>query len=453
MKTGNILILDDNHHILESLSMLLRHDFKKVVGSTSPEQIPDLLEGQGFDLVLLDMNFSRGASDGKEGLHWLKEIRARDPELKVVLMTAYGGVELAVKGMKEGAADFVLKPWNPEKLLTNLKTLLQLKASETKLARYESYARNNQMAGTDQPGMYECQSLAMQRIKEVIGRVGPTEANVLITGENGTGKELVARELHRLSHRSQELFVSADLGAITESLFESELFGHMKGSFTGAVSDRKGRFELASGGTLFLDEIGNVSLAMQSRLLSALEKREVVPVGSNRPVPVDIRLVSATNADIVAMLGSREFREDLYYRLNTITIHIPPLRERPEDVEGMAKLFLKGFADKYRKAGMELSQRAVKKLCAYQWPGNVRELKHAVEKAVILSGRRLLGPDDFFFPPPGRLRRSRSLRLDVAEKEIIQAALDASNGNVSQAASHLGITRSTLYAKMKKHDI
>lgn len=452
-REGNILVVDDNRHILESLSLLLKHDFSMVQALSSPGELAARLETGRFDLVLLDMNFSQGARDGSEGLHWLRQIREMDEEVLVVLMTAFGDVELAVRGMKEGAADFILKPWNPEKLIANLKTLLKLKNSERKLGKLQALIRTEREEAAENPPFHMCRSAAMQRIYDAMAKLAPTDANILITGENGTGKEIIARQVHWQSGRKDEVMVQVDLGSLPESLFESELFGYKKGSFTGAAEDRKGRLELASGGTLFLDEIGNIPLQMQAKLLSVLERREVVPVGAIRPVPVDIRLVSATNADLQEMIKNNRFREDLLYRINTIILHIPPLRERPGDIEGFCRFFLKGFAMKYRKVGLEISDKAMLKLRSHQWPGNVRELKHAIEKAVILAEGRVLKPADFLFQAKQAADGTGSLNLQAVEKQIILRAIDSEKGNLTRVAKVLGITRATLYAKLKKYRI
>jgi DNA-binding NtrC family response regulator len=452
-RQGNILVVDDNRHILESLSLLLRHDFSKVQVLSSPGELVTKLEAGGFDLVLLDMNFSQGARDGSEGLHWLRQIRQIDEEVLVVLMTAYGDVELAVRGMKEGAADFILKPWNPEKLIANLNTLLKLKSSEKKVRQFQTLIRAEREEAAENPPFFICSSAPMQRIYEAISKLAPTDANVLITGENGTGKEIIARQVHWQSQRKDEVMVSVDLGSLPESLFESELFGHKKGSFTDAKDDRKGRLELASGGTLFLDEVGNTPLPMQVKLLSVLERREVVPIGAIKPVPVDIRLISATNARLQEMIRNNAFREDLYYRINTITLHIPPLRERPGDIEGFCRFFLKGFSMKYRKPGLTLSEKALLKLRSYHWPGNIRELKHAIEKAVIMAENQVLKPSDFIFEVQQNTGQAARLNLQELEKQAIVKAIDIEKGNLSNVAKALGITRATLYAKMKRYRI
>ncbi len=453
-KEGQILIVDDNRPILDALSLLLKHHFNKVLTLASPGDLFAVLEQEAVDMVLLDMNYASGARDGSEGLEWLRKIRKYDGDIPVVLMTAYGGVELAVAGMKEGAADFILKPWNPDKLIANLKTLLKLRNSEKKLSQLRSVIHTESTGSAGKTPFFECPSPPMQRIYEAISKLAPTDANVLITGENGIGKEVIARRLHHLSARKFEVMVSVDLGALPESLFESELFGYKKGSFTDAKEDRKGRLELASGGTLFLDEIGNIPAALQVKLLSVLERREVLPIGASRPRPVDFRLVAATNAAIKEMIAKHEFREDLFYRINTITLHIPPLRERPEDIEGFCFFFLQEFSRKYRKPGLRFSDKALEKLKTHNWPGNVRELKHAVERATILCEGSVISPSDFFFRDSAvTAPESHVLNLKEVERAAVLRAVEVNQGNLSHAARDLGITRVTLYAKMKKYRI
>ncbi len=445
--------MDDNRHILSSLPLLLKHDFGRIGVLDHPEKVLPLLSEERFDLILLDMNYASGARDGEEGMYWLRKILQFDREALVVLMTAYGGVDLAVEGMKEGAADFVLKPWNPEKLISNLKNLLKLRKTESALDRFKTHLLQHTASGADGHPLYRLCSPPMKQLVATMVKVAPTGANILITGENGTGKELVAREIHRLSDRCNDIFVSADLGALSETLFESELFGHKKGSFTGAHEDRKGRFEIATGGTLFLDEIGNIALPLQAKLLSVLETRKVVPVGGFRPVDIDIRLISATNSRPDRMVAGGEFREDLFYRLNTIQLYIPPLRERVEDTEALCRHFLGLFSGKYRKKGLRLSGRAMQKLLRHSWPGNIRELKHTLERAVILAGGPVLGPGDFQFRPASQTISSDELNLQEVEKQTIARAVDVYQGNLSHAARKLGVTRATLYAKMKKYGI
>lgn len=452
-KEGSILVVDDNPYILESLMLLLKHDFRQIMTLEHPEGVADLLQQEDFDLILLDMNFSSEAREGNEGLYWLNRILKADPQAKVVLITAYGGVELAVEGMKQGAADFILKPWNPEKLVFNLRNLVRMHRSEQKLARYQGQVQSDMGKKVDQENIFNCLSPGMRTLYHDIEKVAPTDANVLITGENGTGKELIARRIHQQSLRRSEIFVGVDVGSLSESLFESEMFGHLKGSFTGAHQDRQGRIAIAHGGTLFLDEIGNISPAQQARLLSVLEKKEVVPVGSSRAVKVDVRIISATNADIPQLIQQGSFRGDLFYRLNTIILHVPPLRERQEDIEGLGGFFLEQFRRKYHKPGLEFSARTLQKLKSHPWPGNIRELKHTIEKAVILSDHPVLRPEDLFLRQTTRPPLTAAQNLQEVERQAIAQSLERYQGNLSEVSRQLGITRATLYSKMKKYGL
>ncbi|MFO7977282.1 MAG: sigma-54 dependent transcriptional regulator [Bacteroidales bacterium] len=452
-KEGSILIVDDNPHILESLGLLLKHDFRQVMTLENPDKVVPLVLQEDFDLILLDMNFSSAARDGQEGLFWLQRIIREAPQAKIVLITAFGGVELAVQGMKLGAADFILKPWNPEKLVTNLRNLVHLRQSEQKLSRYRSHIQSDMGKMVSSEAIHSCRSESMQSLFHNVGKVAPTDANILITGENGTGKELIARMLHNLSLRKAEIFAGVDVGSLSESIFESELFGHLKGSFTGAHQDKQGRIAIADGGTLFMDEIGNISPAMQARLLSVLEKKEVIPVGGTRPVKVDVRIIAATNANIVQMVQQGGFREDLYYRLNTIVLHVPALRERPEDIEGFGHFFLEQYKRKYHKPGLVFSTRALQRLKAHSWPGNVRELRHTIEKAVILCDDTVLRPEDLLLRTTTAVSQSPLLNLQEMERHAIVQSLEHHQGNLSHASRQLGITRATLYAKMKKYGL
>ena len=399
MEKGKILVVDDNKSILSAVEILLQDEFEEVITIANPNQLPSLVESSEFDLILLDMNFSAGVNTGNEGLYWLSRIKETKPELEVVLFTAYGDVELAVKALKQGAADFVLKPWDNEKLKSTLRNVFKLQQSkkEIKKLRQKESALRSEI--NKEKYFIIAQSPQMLHILELIKKVAVTDANVLITGDNGTGKELIARELHRFSKRADEILVTVDMGAISETLFESELFGHKKGSFTDAREDRTGKIENASGGTLFLDEIGNLPLHLQPKLLSALQSRIITPIGSNKATPVDVRLICATNRNLDKMVAEGLFREDLLYRINTIHIEIPPLRERKEDIIAIAAYFLKIYGNKYRKSDIEITQAGLSKLVGYQWPGNVRELQHTIEKAVILCDKKELTPEDFFFKP------------------------------------------------------
>jgi DNA-binding NtrC family response regulator len=436
--------------------LLLKRHFAVVQTVSDPSKLPELLR-TGFDVVLLDMNFARGADSGAEGLAWLKRILEIDPGMVVVLMTAYGDVSTAVNAIKSGATDFVLKPWQNEKLVATVTAGLTLRGSRDEVARLKTRERElvGAASGTAQPVIGNAP--AMRQVFELVRRAAPTDANVLILGESGVGKEVVARLLHQQSRRAGEVFMAVDLGAVNETLFESELFGHRKGAFTDAREDRAGRFQAASGGTLFLDEIGNLPLQSQGKLLSALEQRAVTPLGSDRAVPVDVRLVSATNKSLVDLARAREFREDLLYRINTVEIRVPPLRERGEDIAPLFEHFVEIYARKYNLPEKRLSSGALKRLEAYAWPGNVRELRHAVERALIMSDSPTLDGKDFLLAPAGA-QPADGLRLDdfnleTVEHRVIQAALDKHAGNVSRAARDLGITRASLYRRMEKYGL
>jgi len=454
MTKGKLLIVDDNKSILSALEILLQDEFDEVKTIANPNQLPSLIESNEFDLVLLDMNFSAGVNTGNEGLFWLSRIREIKPDLEVVLFTAYGDVELAVKALKQGAADFVMKPWDNDKLKTTLRNVYKLQESkkEIKNLKRREIALKSEINRDNY--FIVAQSPQMREVLSLVRKVAKTDANVLITGDNGTGKELIARELHRLSKRADEIMVSVDMGALSETLFESELFGHKKGSFTDAREDRTGKIENANYGTLFLDEIGNLPLHLQPKLLSVLQNREVTPIGSNKPVPVDIRLICATNRNFDKMVAEGSFRQDLLYRINTIHIEIPPLRERKEDILAVAEYFLKIYCNKYRKPEMVISNAGMQKLTSYQWPGNVRELQHTIEKAVILSDKKELAPDDFFFKPvmPG-MNDFIEGTIDEMEQKMILQMIQKCGSNLSAAAEKLGITRQTLYNKMKKYNL
>lgn len=453
MKTGKILIVDDNKSALSALKLLLQFEFETVVAISNPNQIMAEIRATDFDVVLLDMNFSAGVNTGNEGIFWLGEIKKQSPTCEVVMITAYGDVELAVKALKLGAADFILKPWENEKLIATLHSSYKLRCSNVKVDELKSREKTiKKEINTDQRQIIGS-SPKMLKVLQLICKVAKTDANVLITGENGTGKELVAREIHQKSERAAELMVSIDMGAIPETLFESELFGHKKGAFTDAREDRIGKFQLAHGGSLFLDEIGNLPMPMQAKLLAALENRTIVPVGSNKTVPIDIRLISATNCNLDELVDKQQFRQDLLYRLNTIRIEVPPLRERVEDIELLAAFFLKKFEKKYRKTQLRLSSDAIKKLSKYHWPGNVRELQHAVEKAVILSETSVIQADDFALRASSVIKENQLLTLDEMEKQMIEVAVEKNQGNLTFVANQLGISRQTLYNKMKRYDL
>jgi DNA-binding NtrC family response regulator len=454
MEKGKLLIVDDNKSILSALELLLQDEFDVLKTIASPNQLPSLIETVEFDVVLLDMNFSAGVNTGNEGLYWLSRIREMRPDLEVVLFTAYGDVELAVKALKQGAADFVLKPWDNEKLKVTLRNVFKLQQSKKEIKKLKQKESALKSEINKEKYFIIAQSPQMLHVLNMVHKVAKTDANVLITGDNGTGKELIARELHRLSKRADEIMVSVDMGAVSETLFESELFGHKKGSFTDAREDRTGKIQNAGNGTLFLDEIGNLPLHLQPKLLSVLQNRAVTPIGSNKPVPVDIRLICATNRNLDEMVAEGTFREDLLYRINTIHIEIPPLHERKEDVIAIADYFLKIYGNKYRKPGVKISASGLSKLTGYQWPGNVRELQHTIEKAVILSDKKELTPDDFFFKPvmPG-MGDIFTGTIEEMEQKMIDRALRKNGQNLSATAEQLGITRQTLYNKMKKFNL
>lgn len=452
MLPARILIAEDNKNTLSALKMLLQLEFETVVAVSNPNLILSEIKKEDFDTVLLDMNFSAGVNTGNEGLFWLGEIKKASPTTEVVMITAYGDVELAVKALKNGAADFILKPWENEKLLATITSAYKLRRSNIKVEELTQRESDLKKSLSHEHRRILGSSSPMLQMMQTIAKVARTDANVLITGENGTGKELVAHEIHARSERRNELLVSVDMGAIPDTLFESELFGHKKGSFTDAHEDRVGKFQLAHGGTLFLDEIGNLPAAMQSKILTVLQNRTVIPIGSNQPVPVDIRLICATNCDLEQMVELHKFREDLLYRINTICIEVPPLRERGNDIELLANYFLELFSKKYRKPAVLISVKAIQKLKEYHWPGNVRELQHTIEKAVILSDSDTLKPDDFIFKSVPKTRE-KAVSIAEMEKQMIEAALEKHRGKHSAVAEELKISRQTLYNKIKRYDL
>jgi two-component system response regulator HydG len=451
---ARILVVDDQEDILLAARLLLKRHFRSVETLRDPSRLPDLVRASAFDVILLDMNFALGAEDGAEGLSWLSKVLEVDPQAVVVLVTAHSGVDLAVTAMKIGAADFVVKPWENERLLATLRAAANLRHSRLEAA--ELRGRNRGLVAALQSGTEVIgNSPAMRGIFEIVLRAAPTDANVLILGENGTGKEVVAREIHRHSRRAAEVFLRVDLGALSPQLFESELFGHRRGAFTDAKEDRMGLFRAAAGGTLFLDEIGNVPLHLQSKLLTALERREVVPVGAEKPEHIDVRIISATNL-LPERLGDENlFRQDLLYRINTVEIALPPLRARREDIPLLLEHFVRFYAQKYNFPTKRLSAAALAHLTAHEWPGNVRALRHAVERAVILSESANLEPGDFPLAPsrPQAPETKGILKLDSVEKNTILHALDRHKGNVSHAAKALGLTRASLYRRMEKYGL
>ena len=451
---GKILIVDDNEDVLFALNLLLEPHVEKVKVTTQPSRIEHFMQTYEPDVILLDMNFSRDAISGQEGFDCLEQILGIDPEAVVLFMTAYADTEKAVRAIKAGATDFIPKPWEKEKLLATLSSAIKLRQSRREVKQLQ--ARVEALSGQDKevPLMIG-QSKAMQEVFMTIRRLSDTDANILILGENGTGKDLVARSLRFFSPRQQGPFITIDLGSVPESLFESELFGYEKGAFTDARKSKAGRMEVASGGTLFLDEIGNLSMAMQSKLLTAIEKKRISRLGSTKNIPIDVRFVCATNANIRQMIEEGNFRQDLLYRINTVEIHIPPLRERGEDVLLLADHFLKKYAHKYKKEIQGLTRETKQKLMRYPWPGNVRELQHAMERAVILSQSAWLRPNDFMLTPQSEKKNELDEVLNLEELELraIKKALKRCAGNVSEAAELLGITRYALYRKMSKNNL
>lgn len=456
-KIGKILIVDDDEDILLAAKMLLKKHISQVVIEKNPKKIPFWLNNDNFDVILLDMNFSEDTTSGREGIFWLKEIMQKDPNAVVIMITAFGDVELAVETLKLGATDFVLKPWQNEKLIATISAAYKLKSSYNEVKSLQQTKKtlinDINLPFSDMLG----DSASMKNIRGIIEKVAKTDANILILGENGTGKELVARALHRNSLRSEKDFIGVDMGAVSETLFESELFGHKKGAFTDAKEDRIGRFDIANGGTLFLDEIGNLPLSMQAKLLAVLQNREIKPLGSNKSVSIDIRLICATNMLINEMVKEQKFRQDLLYRINTVEIHLPPLRERGEDIILLARHFLDTYSKKYNRGQKKLAAITLEKLQKYPWPGNIRELQHAMERVVIMSDDSMIQPDDFFFLNHKHNEQDNaaidSFNLDDVEKSVIEKALQKYNGNISKAAKELGLTRASLYRRLEKYGL
>ena len=432
-KKGNILIIDDNEAMLVSLRMLLKNVFEDVQTSTNPNAIPTLMRRKRPDVVLLDMNFGRGINNGNEGLFWLKEIKHTEPDVAVVLFTAYAEIDLAVRGIKEGAADFIVKPFENEVLIEKLRVLLP---SDGRLSHHD-----NDTQPLIPPGGGDA-------LQELVRKVAPTDANILITGENGTGKEVLAREIHRLSKRNAKQMVTVDMGAITETLFESELFGYVRGAFTDAKSDKPGKMELAEGSTLFLDEIGNLSYPLQAKLLTALQRRTITRLGGTKEIPINIRLISATNRNLQDMVREGTFREDLLYRMNTICLHLPPLRERKDEIIPLAQQFIKKFSDFYNKTPIAIDDKTRQQLLEYPWPGNIRELEHTMERAVIIGEISI--PHSSL---PSSHTSTPSASLASMERDLIARTIHECEGNLSQVAQRLEITRQTLYNKIKKYGL
>ena len=452
---GKILIVDDDAGVLSAANLLLKRHFKQVDTEKNPLRIPYWVNSGGYDVILLDMNFTRDLSSGKEGFEWLDKILDIDPTISVVLFTAYGDIEMAVRAIKLGAKDFVLKPWQNEKLIETLKNALAIaqenKASKVKLP--DNKLRKSFNPLSENPFIGNSESI--QHILNTIERVAITDANILILGENGTGKDLVAKNIHQQSLRKDKPFVAVDLGAISESLFESELFGHVKGAFTDAKDDRIGKFEEADGGTIFLDEIGNISLPMQAKLLTVLQNRTITKVGSNKLKSIDVRLLCATNKSVYNMVVDQQFRQDLLYRINTIEVLIPPLRERTDDIPLLANYFIHLYAKKYNRSVSGFSNSVLKQIQKHNWPGNVRELQHSIERAVILSQTEMLQPEDFKGLRWGNEESNKmdTLQLEEMEVLLIKKAMQKYNGNITETARELGLTRASLYRRLEKYGI
>ncbi len=454
---AKVLIIDDDEDVLLAAKLFLKQHIRIIHTEKDPNNIPALLKSENYDLVLLDMNFSRDATSGKEGFYWLNKILETDPTIAVVLITAYGDIELAVQGIKEGATNFLLKPWDNKKLLATIDTTLEVNRSRKEVFDLRSKQKMLMEQG-DQPFSHIIgQSKSMMSVLGTVKKVAKTDANILILGENGTGKEVIARAVHRASQRKDEVFISVDLGAISESLFESELFGYKKGAFTDAKEDRAGRFEAANKGTIFLDEIGNLSMPLQSKLLSVLQNRKVIRLGSVKEVPVDVRLVCATNMPLYQMVDEGKFRQDLMYRINTVEIHLPPLRDRVEDIPLLVNHFLDTYCKKYKMPLKRLHASTLKRLEKHHWPGNIRELQHSVERAVIMSESNVLQPNDFFLSTHDKSEPEHlvvpDINLEATEKMLIRKVIDKHGGNISKAAKELGITRASLYRRIEKYEL
>jgi DNA-binding NtrC family response regulator len=454
-RKGKLLIVDDNEELLFAFQLFLKSHFESIDTIKNPNTLLSKLREKEYDVILLDMNFKAGINSGNEGLYWLKQILDFDKNACVVFITAYGDIELAVKAMKEGAVDFVQKSWDEKYILSTLLSAFKLRCSKMEIKKLKSKQRRLNQEINRNNNFVIGKSSKMQEVFRTVDKVAATDANILITGENGTGKEVVAREIHLRSKRKDQVFVHVDLGAISESLFESELFGHKKGAFTDAKEDRMGRFELASGGSLFLDEIGNVPLHLQTKLLTAIQRKEIVPIGGSTPIEIDVRIIAATNCNLHQMVADALFREDLLYRLNTISIELPSLRERLEDIDELAEFYLNKFTEQYGKDTMSLQKSAQAKLSKHNWPGNIRELQHVMEKTVILNDSDKLNAEGILLGEPVKKKELMpdSFSLIENEKVLIQKAIVFTGGNMSMAAKELGINRSTLYDKIKKYDL
>lgn len=451
---NNILIVDDNEEVLTALGMYLSKYFESVITENNSNRIIKILENQAIDLVILDMNFSAGINTGNEGIFWMREIHKFDPSIIVIMITAYGDIDLAVKAVKEGATDFINKPWNNKRVSTTLQNALKIRNSGLEIRKLKEKQKHLTKNIGGEKSLIYGESEIMKDLRTAVEKVAGTNANVLILGENGTGKELLAKEIHNLSSRFEEVFISVDLGSITETLFESEMFGYIKGAYTDAYTDKAGRFELASGGTLFLDEIGNLAVELQAKLLRVLQNKEISRLGSSIRTDVDFRLITATNKPLYDMVEENTFREDLLYRINTVQIDLPSLRSRKEDIPTMVECFLREFKKKYSRTNLTISNEAIDRFRKYSWPGNIRELRNIIEKTVIMSDSEKLGPDDFFFPETTKSKElESSYNLEANEKLLILRAMESFRGNMSQVSRELGVTRATLYRKIKKYGI
>ena len=449
LKKATVLVVDDDIDVLTAVKLLLKTETQEVITEKNPENLNWLLQRNHIDLVLLDMNFNSAINTGNEGIYWLRKIKEWKPNVCVIMITAYGDIDLAVRSLKEGANDFVVKPWHNEKLINIIKELLDKQQEGNKPAKATVKSAGNTSILGD--------SEVMQDIFHKVNKIAPTDANILILGENGTGKDLMAKAIHERSLRADKPFIKVDVGALTDTLFESELFGHKKGAFTDAREDRTGRFEDAEGGTLFLDEIGNISLQQQAKLLTVLQNRQVTRLGTNKPVDIDIRLICATNVPLYELANENRFRKDLIYRINTVEINMPPLRKRSEDIVILARHFAKMYAGKYLKPTMDFDANALQKLKQYNFPGNVRELQYTIERAVIMADDHMLRADDLIFSiletPSENEAEDDNVPLSTLEKNAILRVIEKNNGNITRAAKELGLTRTALYRRLSKYDI
>ncbi|MES2133101.1 MAG: sigma-54 dependent transcriptional regulator [Bacteroidota bacterium] len=448
LKRAKIVVVDDDNDVLTAMNLLLKKEVTEIVTEKNPENLLSLLKKHSFDLLLLDMNFNASINTGNEGIYWLKRIKETHPDISIIMITAYADIDLAIRSLKEGASDFIVKPWNNQSLVESLKEILRKKSSPEKTHTAPDYERSGIIGKSD----------LMADIFNKIEKVAPTDANILILGENGTGKDLIAKAIHQKSLRAQKQFVKVDVGALTETLFESELFGHKKGSFTDAREDREGRFESANNGTLFLDEIGNISLQQQAKLLTVLQNRQVTKLGSNVPNSINIRLICATNVALTELSNEMRFRKDLIYRINTVEIIVPPLRARKEDIPLLAMYYLKFYQEKYFKSPMEFQIKALEKLNDYHYPGNIRELQYIIERAVIMADTEVLQPNDLIFSPiesntKNAMEMENETKLSTIEKQTILRVIEKNNGNISKAAKELGITRTALYRRLGKYEL